>query len=266
MIKKIAEKVIKKIAQQRPIELTANFVECGSEFDGKTALVIGGGTGIGYAIAQELAANGAKVVVCGRKLHKIENMDAEVLDVSKIDELKAALQMLINKYGRFDIVVNSQGICPEADFKQSFYEIDQADFEKVSRVNFESVYFVNQFFCEYYENNKISGNILNICSTEGLKGNVVPYGLTKAAVISMTKGIGKIMASKNIVVNGIAPGATATAMMKMDCDGNIRKDYIPSKRATIPLEIAKGAHLLLSDAGRQMCGQILVIDGGESLK
>ena len=82
----------------------------------------------------------------------------------------------------------------------------------------------------------------------------------------MTKGIGKIMASKNIVVNGIAPGATATAMMKMDCDGNIRKDYIPSKRATIPLEIAKGAHLLLSDAGRQMCGQILVIDGGESLK
>lgn len=266
MIKKIAEKVIKKIAQQRPIELTANFVECGSEFDGKTVLVIGGGTGIGYAIAQELAENGAKVVVCGRKLHEIDNMDAEVLDVSKIDELKAALQMLINKYGRFDIVVNSQGICPEADFKQSFYEIDQADFEKVSRVNFESVYFVNQFFCEYYENNKISGNILNICSTEGLKGNVVPYGLTKAAVISMTKGIGKIMASKNIVVNGIAPGATATAMMKMDCDGNIRKDYIPSKRATIPLEIAKAAHLLLSDAGRQMCGQVLVIDGGESLK
>lgn len=258
--------VLRKFAQQKPIELTANFVEYGSEFKNKTALIIGGGTGIGYAIAQELAANGARVVVCGRKLHEIDGMDTEVLDVSKIDDLKTELQALIKKYTKFDIVVNSQGICPNVDFNQSFFEVDQSDFESVVRVNFESVYFVNQFFCEYYKNNKIAGNILNICSTEGLKGNVVPYGLTKAAVISMTKGIGKIMASHNIVVNGIAPGATATAMMQMDSKGDIRKDYIPSKRATIPLEIAKAAHLLLSDAGRQMCGQILVIDGGESLK
>ena len=100
------KKMIKKIAQQRPIELTANFVEFGSEFSGKTALVIGGGTGIGYAIAQELVSNGAKVVVCGRKLHDIEGMNAEVLDVSKIDELKTELQTFLNKYGRFDIVVN----------------------------------------------------------------------------------------------------------------------------------------------------------------
>lgn len=260
------KRILKKITKQKPIKLTANFIQYGTEFKNKTALVIGGGTGIGYAIAQELVANGARVVVCGRKLHEIEGMNAEILDVSKIDELKVELYNLLNKYTRFDIVVNSQGICPEVDFKQSFYEINQLDFENVTRVNFESVYFINQFFCEYYENNKIAGNILNICSTEGLKGNVVPYGLTKAAVISMTKGIGKIMAPHNIVVNGIAPGATATAMMKMDRDGDIRKDYIPSKRVTIPLEIAKAAHLLLSDAGRQMCGQVLVIDGGESLK
>ena len=123
MIKKITEKVIKKIAQQRPIKLTANFVECGPEFYGKTALLIGGGTGIGYAIAQELAANGAKVVVCGRKLHEIDNMDAEVLDVSKIDELKAALQMLINKYGSFDIVVNSQGFVQRLILSSPFMKL-----------------------------------------------------------------------------------------------------------------------------------------------
>ena len=123
MIKKITEKVIKKIAQQRPIKLTANFVECGSEFNGKTALLIGGGTGIGYAIAQELAANGANVVVGGRKLHEIDNMDAEVLDVSKIDELKAALQMLINKYGSFDIVVNSQGFVQRLILSSPFMKL-----------------------------------------------------------------------------------------------------------------------------------------------
>lgn len=263
---KIINKVMKRIAQQRPIQLMPNIVESGEEFKGKTALVIGGGTGIGYAIASELTANGANVVVCGRNLHEINGMNSEVLDVSKIDELKEQLKKLLEKYSKIDIVVNSQGICTDVDFQQSFYEVDQLDFETVNRVNFESVYFINQFFCNYYENNKIAGNILNICSTEGLKGNVVPYGLTKAAVISLTKGIGKMMASQNIVVNGIAPGATATAMMKMDYSGNIRKDYIPSKRATVPLEIAKAAHLLLSDAGRQMCGTVLVVDGGESLK
>lgn len=101
----------------------------------------------------------------------------------------------MEKYSKIDIVVNSQGICTDVDFKQSFYEVDQLDFETVNRVNFESVYFINQFFCKYYENNKIVGNILNICSTEGLKGNAVSYGLTKAVVISLTKGIGKMMAS-----------------------------------------------------------------------
>ena len=94
----------------------------------------------------------------------------------------------------------------------------------------------------------------------------MPYGLSKAAVISLTKGLGKKMASKNIVVNGIAPGATATEMMKMSSDGDLRRGYIPSQRASIPAEIAKAAHLLLSDAGRQMCGQVVVVDGGESLK
>lgn len=89
---KIINKVMKRIAQQRPIQLMTNIVESGEEFKGKTALVIGGGTGIGYAIASELTTNGANVIVCGRNLYEINGMNSEVLDVSKIDELKEQLK------------------------------------------------------------------------------------------------------------------------------------------------------------------------------
>lgn len=263
---KMLRKMLKKINQGRPIKLISNYVQYGTEFRDKTVLVIGGGTGIGRAIAEELVSNGARVVICGRKCYRIEHVSSEILDVSNIEALEVNLANLLKKYIRFDIVVNSQGICPDVDFRQSFYDVTQSDFEKVMRVNFESVYFVNKYFCQYFEHNNIAGNILNICSTEGLKGCVVPYGLSKAAVISFTKGLGKRMASRNIVINGIAPGVTATDMMNMHSDGDLRIDYVPSLRASLPIEIAKTAHLLLSDAGRQMCGAVIVVDGGESLK
>lgn len=261
----IKQKIVNRIAKERPILLTPNFVKSDAEFSGKRALVIGGGTGIGLAIAQELKASGADVIICGRKERQIDGMTFATLDVSRIEYLSDKLDELVNKYQKLDIVVNSQGICPEADFKQDFFAVDQNDFEKVIGINLESVYFVNQYFCKYYVKNNITGNILNICSTEGLKGNVVPYGISKAAVISLTKGIGKKMAAQGITVNGIAPGATATNMMNMSSAGNLRRNYIPSERVNIPMEIAKTAHLLLSDAGRQMCGQVIVVDGGESL-
>lgn len=266
---KIVNKLLRKIAQYRPIKLTSIYEEAGTQFSGKNVLVVGGGTGIGRSIVHELSNCGARVIVCSRTLHGFEwakNINCEMLDVSRITELEKNLSGIVSKYTKIDMVVNSQGICPEMDFKQKFYGINQEDFETVIRINLETVFFVNQYFCHYFEKNGIKGNILNICSTEGLKGNVVPYGLSKAAVISLTKGLGKEMASKNIVVNGIAPGATATELMKMDCNDDLRMNYIPSQRACVPTEIAQIARLLLSDAGRQMCGEVIVIDGGESLK
>ena len=74
------------------------------------------------------------------------------------------------------------------------------------------------------------------------------------------------MVPKNIVANGIMLGATATEMIKMSSDEDLRCGYISLQRVRVPVEIAKAAHLLPSDAGRQICGQVVVVDGGESLK
>lgn len=261
---KMFDKIVKKIVQYKPIKIEPKYVNSSCEFYGKTALIIGGGSGIGLQIAKELRCCGANVLIAGRIKHVVEKCCSVVLDVSDICNLERNLNE-IDKYNAIDIVVNAQGICPEIDFKQKFYEVDKDDFEKVMLTNCESVFFVCQHYIKVFEQKRICGNILNICSTEGLKGCIVPYGISKAAVISLTKGLGKAVASKGIVVNGIAPGATATKMMGMKIDDDVRLNYIPSKRATVPVEISKLAHLLLSDAGRQMCGQVVIMDGGESL-
>ena len=259
------KRLIGAIAKRRPIYVNSSFVTHKDELSKRRVLLIGGG-GIGMAIARELRDAGAHVIVCGRSLHEFEGGSSEVLDVSKISEIDKSLNQIVKKYKQVDCFINVQGICPEVDFKKDFYNVDQSDYEQVFLVNVESVFFVCQYACEYFERNGIKGNILNICSTEGLKGAVVPYGMSKAAVVSLTKGLGKRMADKGIVINGIAPGATATDMMKMKQDGDLRKNYIPSNRACLPLEIAKAALFLIGDSGKQMCGSILVMDGGESLK
>lgn len=259
-------KVTKRINKSRPIVVNNTIVSSiGNEFEGKTTIVIGGGTGIGLEIAKDLQLSGAKVIICGRNNYDHEGLISFVMDVSKTSEIKHFLQTIISEYGQVDFVVNAQGICPKIDFTQDFYNITVDDFENVLRVNSESVFFICQYMTKYFLENNIRGHILNICSTEGLKGAVVPYGISKAAVVSMTKGLGKKLAKEGITINGIAPGATSTKMMGMDSNGDLRKDYIPSQRATTPLEIAKLAHLLLSDAGCQMCGEVVVMDGGESL-
>ena len=260
---RLLNKLFNAIAQRKPIMLESNYIAPSQEFSNKTALVFGGGSGIGNEIAGELKKNGANIIICGRT--EINNYDYKFkkVDVSDFMNLYDNLNSLICNH--IDIVVNSQGICPEDDFKGNFSQIDYDYFDKVFDVNTKSVYFITKFFAEYFSKNNIDGRILNICSTEGLKGSCVPYGMSKAATISLTKGFGKAYAQKGIIINGIAPGATATKMMKMSSDGDLRRNYIPSKRACTSTEIAKAAHFMLSDAGKQMCGQILVIDGGESL-
>lgn len=258
------EKVLRAIGNRRPIYVSNQYADPQKEFLGKTAVVFGGGSGIGRAIAEELYKCGADVIVCGRKELTNDDMQFFQIDVSDCDHMKQKLDNLIGK-NTIDMIVNSQGICPYRDFKGDFLSIDHEDFDSVFGVNTKSVFFICQYFINYFIRNNRAGHILNICSTEGLKGTIVPYGMSKAATISLTKGLGKRMVSEGIVINGIAPGATATDMMHMEMGGDLRKNYIPSQRACTPMEIAKVAHLLLSDLGNQMCGEVIVIDGGESL-
>lgn len=235
-----------------------------SNFLNKVAVVFGGTSGIGLAIAKTLHLNGAKTIICGKSDDpKIDGITFYYFDLLDISNIKTVLDDIISKNARIDILINSQGICPIKDFQQDFFAISPDDYDNVFAINSKSIFFSCQYICKYFINNSIKGRILNIVSTESLKGGVVPYALSKASLLSFTRGLGKMMAKKGIVVNGISPGATATKMMGFS--GDLAKSYIPSGRMCVPEEIAQLAIFMLSDEGCQMPGQVVVLDGGESL-
>ena len=262
MIKKMIEKFIKK----RPIVMNVNYVSPNNIMSGKNIVIFGGTGEIGFEIAKKIRDAGGKVIICGRKNERNlgKEIDFELCDLSDCSFYLEYINKLSKKYGKISIVVNAQGICPSVPF-DDITKISPKEFDDVININLKSVYFMNLASCKYFEVERINGHILNIASTEGLKGGVVPYGLSKSGVVSLTKGLGKWMIDKNIVINGIAPGATATKMMGYEKGKSLYMDYIPSKRMSLPEEIANVALLLVSDMGNNMCGEIVNVDGGESL-
>ena len=264
-VKNKIKKHFKKIGK-KPIILHHNY-GLGGILSGKRAIIIGGGTGIGKSIAEAFISANCEVIISSRENHSVEGIFPFVeWDVTEIEKISGTFEKIVAEYGQIDIVVNAQGICPPVDFQRRYWDITPSSFEKVMSVNLESIYFICQKVCDYYVNNNIEGHILNIASTEGLKGACLPYGISKAGVISLTKGLAKLMAPKGITVNGIAPGATATDMMGMSPEKDLRLDYIPGGRASTPQEIANLALFLVSDMGANMHGEIVTFDGGESLR
>lgn len=254
-------KLIKRAIVVRPEYATPRTL-----LAGRSALVVGGGTGIGLAISRAIRDAGARVTIASRSPRPSlieEGYSVESWDVSDIPGIRRRFNELANGDG-FDIVVCSQGICPEVDFRGKFFDVTPEDFEQVVRINAESPYFVAQAAASHFIAQKKRGHIVVICSTEGLKGGFVPYGISKGFAVSMVGGLGKYLARRGITINGIAPGATATKMMSIDPTGDLSYD-VPSGRCTLPEEIANMAVLLASDMGAQMCGQVITIDGGESL-
>lgn len=250
----------KEIRYLESVKLTNN-----SLLEGRNILILGGSGGIGKAIALSAQESGAHVVVASRNPNKDDQdiFEYEKWDLNDIAGINQRFEHIAKKYS-IDTVVNSQGLLPENDRMQDFFKINQGGYEDAFRLNAESVFFVCQAASAYFIEHKIEGNILNIASTDGIRDSFTPYGLSKHAVVSLTRGLGKFLSSYNVNVVGIAPGGTATSMIGKSLDSDLSSP-IPSGRFTIPEEIANLAIFLLSDAGRQMCGQVVVIDGGESL-
>lgn len=249
--------------KNRPVTINSSYVKSEEILKNKHAIVFGGCSGIGLEICNKLYESGCSVTAVGRSKKELPNyINYFQCDLTNFNAFENNMKFLITN--DVDIIINCQGILTDNNFKQSTLDISFEEFDVTLNTNLKSVYFINQFFCKYFLNKKKCGHILNIVSTEGLKGSSVPYGISKAGVASFTKGFGKKYASKGIVINGIAPGATATGMMKSS-DKNLRCSYIPSGRMTTTKEIANVALLLVSDMGNNMSGEIIVIDGGESI-
>lgn len=246
-------------------------------FKDKAALITGGGRGIGATTALMLLAEGANVgVVDVNEAHMkkvFETAQARgyslktfVGDVSKKEQVESFMEAFVQIFGRIDILVNNAGIV----INRPFFEKTAEDWMKTLQVNLIGVFLCAQAAARYMLRQK-SGKIINISSIRGIehcgREGVMDYSASKGAVINLTKTMAKELAPY-INVNAVAPGHTLTEMTE-PLPQEVKQSMIEGaylKRMAQPEDIAKAILFMASDDANFITGQVLLVDGGFSLK
>lgn len=246
--------------------------------DGKTAVVTGGSSGIGRAIATTFAENGSDVVIAdvreeprGDGLPTAKAIEAEtaaaaifvncdVTQKSDLEEVVAAA----DDFGGVDIMVNNAGIFQAKDV----FKLTERDYERLMDVNVKGTFFGSQVAAERMRGDD-GGVILNLSSTSGFggRGGWVTYCTAKAAIRNMTFALADAFGPYNIRVNAIVPGLIETAMYDKDVprsedENEETLDAIPSGRPGQPEDVAKVAVMLASDFADYVNAETILVDGG----
>jgi dehydrogenase/reductase SDR family protein 4 len=240
--------------------------------DGRVAIVTGASRGIGRAIAEIFAREGARVVICGRKQETLNQVAGEIgpsvkpiaCHVGRADEIENMVAVTTREFGPINILVNN------AATNISFgpcLEIDEAQFDKMVEINLKSAFrlvkAVAPGMCD-----RGSGSIINIASIAGLRPQLhsLLYSMTKAALIMMTKSYALELGPKGVRVNAIAPGLIQTALSEHYWKEESQRDAVlakqPIQRLGQPSDVAELALLLASEKGSYITGQTLTVDGG----
>jgi len=240
---------------------------------GKVALVTGASRGIGKACALHLAELGAKVVVnyarssvqADEVVSRIKEMGGEAIaiqaDVTKQSEVESLVKETIKSFGGIDILVNNAGITRDT----LLIRMKEDDWDQVIDTNLKSVFLVTKAVAKHMMK-KRQGRIINISSVIGVVGNAgqANYAASKAGIIGFSKSIAKELASRNILVNMIAPGFIETDMTEVLSD-EIKEGIlsnIPLGRFGQTEDIARLAAFLASEENRYITGQVIHVDGG----
>ena len=254
---------------------TANIVNLSPNnlLEGKTALVTGGTSGIGNAIAKAFLKSGATVIITGRSIERIEKSLKElscykdrvygiVLDNSDISSFSVKLNEILSMLeGRkLDILVNNAGVNNVHNIK----DVTEEEYDYVMDTNLKGSYFLSQAIGKYMRDNSVRGHILNIASSSSLRPAAAPYALSKWGLRGLTLGLAKAFIPYGIVVNGLAPGPTATPMMMTDTS-HIEHPNLPLGRYIMPEEIANMAVVLCSDLSCAVVGDLVYMTGGAGL-
>ena len=266
---------------------------------GKVAIVTGAGQGIGFAIGERFALEGAHVVVaeiqCDKAQEAAEHFSkigAEALgypmDVGDTEQIEPMVQAVVKHFGGVDILVNNAGVSEKA----AFFEMTPERWDWLQRVNQRGLFFCLQAVARQMvaqvpdavksagQADKSYGKIINLSSIAGRRGraDAIHYSVSKAAVITITQGAAMALAPYNINVNAICPSVIPTAMwdeldrIQSEAHGMARGEWykkrverIPLKRAGTVEEVAAMCLFLCSEAGDYITGQTYNLDGGSEL-
>lgn len=239
----------------------------------KVTFITGATRGIGKQIAIEFAKDGYDIAFNYRKENEdLENVKKQIKelnvrclpvkgDVSIFDDTANMVNQIINEFGKIDVLVNNAGITKDA----LLMRMKKEDFEDVINVNLVGTFNVTKNVIPYMIKQR-SGRIINISSVVGVSGNAgqTNYSASKAGIIGFTKSLAKEVASRNILVNAVAPGFIETQMtdvLKQEVKEEIAKN-IPLRRMGTPEDVANVVKFLAGEQSSYITGQVINVDGG----
>lgn len=251
--------------------------------DKKTVIITGTATGIGKACAILFARKGYQVGMLDNNEHEgmvtadeIKNENGDALfckcDVSDESAVKSAVDTILARYGKIDVLVNNAGIV----LVRPFDEIEWADFTRVVNVNLGGTFLLCKYVLPHMKRNN-SGSIVNMASVSGHVGQTehVVYGATKGAIIALTRALAWEVAKWNIRVNSISPGSVDTPMLRSDITLEANRTKLPFdevkkaregeqafNRWADPFEIAEAVYFLAGDGASFITGTDLLVDCG----
>ncbi|MES2648977.1 MAG: SDR family oxidoreductase [Bacteroidota bacterium] len=241
----------------------------------KIAIVTGGGSGIGLAIAKRFVQDGITTIIIGRNAQKLQDA-AKILghlcipvsfDITNLAGIPALIKSLQNTYGKIDILVNNAGI----NMKKDFIEVTDEEFQNILLTNVSSVFAISREVVKCMLE-KRNGSIINISSMASQYGipKVIAYTASKSAIEGMTRAMAVDLSPSGIRVNCIAPGFIATDMSEKALNNDPeRKNKVLSRTPIgylgLPSQVADAALFLATDASSYITGIVMPVDGGNSI-
>jgi 3-oxoacyl-[acyl-carrier protein] reductase len=239
------------------------------DLSGRTALVTGSTRGIGRAIAESLAGAGARVAVVGRDATRATEVAGAIgrdsagfaCDVGDVASVTALVESVEQAFGKIDILVNNAGLTRD----NILFRLKDDDWDAVLDANLRGAFVAIRAASRGMMKRRW-GRIVNIASVVGITGNKgqANYAASKAGLIGLTKSVAKELASRNILINAVAPGfieTDMTAAMTPEARATL-SGQIPLERLGTPNDVAGAVTFLVSDLASYITGQVLVVDGG----